>query len=283
MMTTMQRGWLGRIAIVAMVTALSLPAAFAADGQDLQKLAKDSQNPVAPMATLPFKNNFYFDEGPYDRFGYTLDIQPVYPVPLGEWNLITRTIVPVVYQPNLATHSNGRMGLGDINETLFFSPAVPKKFLGGDFLWGAGPMMTAPSSTNKLLGQQKWCAGPSGVVVWTPGRWVIGTLCYNQWSFAGVDARKDVNAMTVQYFVNYNFDKGWFLTTSPINEFDWTANADNMFLIPLGGGGGRVFAIGKQPVSVFLGGYYNAVRPLGQPDWQVVFTCTLLFPEKRQR
>jgi hypothetical protein len=271
-------------AVIAACLAAQFIAApsFGADEQDMQKLAKDSQNPVAPMATLPFKNNFYFDEGPRDRFGYTLDIQPVYPVTVGDWNIINRLIAPIVYQPNLATWSNGRMGLGDINDTVFFSPAVPMKFHGGDLLWGAGPMMTAPSSTNKLLGQQKWCAGPSGVVVWTPGRWVMGTLAYNQWSFAGVEERQDVNMMTVQYFVNYNFDRGWFVASSPINEFDWNANLDNRFLIPLGGGVGRVFPIGKQPVSVFLGGYYDIARPLGQPDWQVVFTFTLLFPQKRK-
>jgi hypothetical protein len=151
---------------------------------------------------------------------------------------------------------------------------------GGAFLWGAGPMMTAPSSNGKLLGQQKWCAGPSGVVVWMPGRWVLGTLLYNQWSFAGVGERQDVNAMTLQYFINYNFDKGWFVASSPINTFNWEANTDNRCLIPVGGGAGRVFAIGKQPVSVFLGGYYDVVRPAGQPDWQVIFTCTLLFPKK---
>ncbi len=247
----------------------------------MQKLAKDSQNPVADMATLPLKNNFYFDQGPFNRFGYTLDVQPVYPINIGKWNLINRLIMPIVYQPNLATKDDGRMGLGDINDTVFLSPANPAKFLGGDLLWGLGPMVTAPSSTNKSLGQQKWCAGPSSVVVWMPGRWVLGTLCYNQWSFAGVEERQDVNMMTLQYFVNYNFDKGWFVASSPVNTFDWNANLDNRFLIPLGGGGGRVFAIGKQAVSMFAGGYYNVARPLGNPDWQVIFTCTLLFPKKK--
>ena len=269
------------IAIIS-VWAVLASGAWAAGDVDMQQLAKDSQNPVAPMATLPFKSNFYFDEGPFNRFGYTLDLEPVYPVTVGEWNIINRLIMPIVYQPNLFTKSDGRMGLGDINDTVFFSPVRPRTFHGGELLWGAGPMLTAPSSTNKALGQQKWCAGPSGVVVWTPGRWVVGTLLYNQWSFAGVEERQDVNAMTLQYFVNYNFDKGWFLATSPINEFDWNANMDNRFLIPIGGGGGRVFAIGKQAVSMFLGGYYDVVRPVGQPDWQVIFTCTLLFPEKHK-
>jgi hypothetical protein len=269
--------------LILCVAALAGNAAysFAQPSGDMQKLAKDSQNPVADMATLPLKNNFYFGQGPFDRFGYTMDIQPVYPVNVGKWNIISRTIMPVVYQPNLATKGDGRMGLGDINETLFLSPANPLKVAGGDFIWGAGPMMTFPSSTNKSLGQQKWCVGPSGVAVWMPGRWVVGALIYNQWSFGGVDERQDVDAMTLQYFVNYNFDHGWFLTSSPINSFNWRSNMDNRCLIPLGGGGGRVFAIGKQPVSMFLGGYYDVQRPLGQPDWQIIYTCTLLFPKKR--
>ena len=266
--------------IVAMFLSLTVITSPALS-EDIEKLAKDSQNPVAPMATLPFKNNFYFGQGPHERFGYVMDIQPVYPITIGNWNLISRLIAPIVYQPNLFTKDDGRMGLGDISETVFLSPAKPIKLGGGDFIWGAGPMMTAPSSTNKLLGAQKWCAGPSGVVVWMSGRWVLGTLCYNQWSFAGVEERKDVNATTLQYFVNYNFDKGWFVASSPINTFDWTTDMDNRCLVPLGGGIGRVFPIGKQPVSVFLGGYYNAIRPVGNPDWQVVFTFTLLFPEHK--
>lgn len=266
--------------VLIVMAFMPAPASAGDSGADIQKLAKDSQNPVADMATLPFKNNFYFDQGPHDRFGYTLDIQPVYPVNVGKWNLISRMIAPIVYQPNLATKSDGRMGLGDINETVFLSPVSPVKFHGGDFFWGVGPSVTAPSSTNKSLGQQKWCAGPSGVAVWMSERWVLGALCYNQWSFAGVEDRQAVNEMTLQYFVNYNFNKGWFVASSPINEFSWNTNFDNRFLIPLGGGGGRVFPIGKQPVSVFLGGYYNVARPVGNPDWQVIFTFTLLFPKK---
>jgi len=248
---------------------------------DMQALAKESQNPVADMATFPLKNNFYLGEGKHKRFGYTLDIQPVYPINIGEWNFISRTIAPVEYQPLLDKKDGGRWGLGDISETIFMSPAKPRRLFCGDFIWGLGPMITAPSSTDKWLGAQKWTVGPSGVVVWMPGRWVLGTLLYNQWSFAGTRSREDVNAMTLQYFINYNFNKGWFLASSPINTFNWEAKSGERALLPFGGGGGRVFSIGKQAFSVFAGGYYNAVRPKGDPNWQLVATCTLLFPKHK--
>ena len=270
------------VAEVSGGAVMAVPKSLAGESlTDMQKLAKESQNPVADMATFPLKNNFYAGEGIHKRFGYTLDIQPVYPINIGKWNFISRTIMPVVYQPYITRSEGGKMGLGDISETIFASPAKPWKFFGGDFIGGLGPMITAPTSTDKWLGAQKWTIGPSGVLVWMPGRWVLGTLLYNQWSFAGPASRQEVNAMTLQYFINYNFNKGWFLASSPINTFNWKAHYGDRALLPFGGGIGRVFAIGKQPVSLFAGGYYNAVRPEGNPSWQFVATCTLLFPKHK--
>jgi len=268
--------------LCAVVLCAAAGIAFAGPTEEeTRKLAQDAQNPVSYMMTVPVQSNFYFGEGPHDRFGYTLNIQPVCPLNVGDWNLISRTIFPVVYEPNLPFKNGGDMGIGDIQETVFLSPAKPTMLGKGEFIWGAGPMIEAPGANNKALGNQKWCIGPSGVAVWMPGRWVVGSLCYNLLYYAGVDERQDVNAMTLQYFVNYNFNGGWYLATSPEMVFNWAANYDNRFLIPVGGGGGRVFTIGKQSYNVSCLGFYNVSRPVGDPDWQIRFTVQLLFPEHK--
>lgn len=146
-----------------------------------EDLAKASQNPVADMISLPVQNNTNFGVGPGDDVQNVLNIQPVVPFELSEnWNLITRTIAPVIYQPELTPGYGSEFGLGDINTTLFLSPAKA-----GKIIWGAGPVFSFPTATDKVLGSEKWSAGPSVVALKIQGPWVVGCLASNLWSFAG--------------------------------------------------------------------------------------------------
>jgi hypothetical protein len=137
-----------------------------------------------------------------------------------DWNLITRTIMPIINQPSPASGIESAFGLGDINATFFLSPANS-----GKLLWGVGPTMTFPTAAESLLGNGKWSAGPSLVILTTPGHWVIGALANNQWSFAGW-GNKNVDALLVQPFVNYKFPHGWYVTSSPIITANWEAASD---------------------------------------------------------
>jgi len=147
-----------------------------------QDLAKATQNPIADLISLPFQNNTNFGIGPDDETQNILNIQPVWPVSLNEkWNLITRTILPVISQPSVLTGGEGRVnGLGDTTFTGFFAPKDP-----GDVTWGVGPVFLIPTATDDALGSDKWGAGVSLVVLVLPGKWVIGSLLSNVWSFAG--------------------------------------------------------------------------------------------------
>ena len=129
-----------------------------------------------------------------------------------DWNLITRTIVPIINQPSPATGIPSAFGLGDINPSLFLSPANS-----GKLIWGAGPTLTFPTATASVLGNGKYEAGPSLVLLTMPGHWVIGALANDQWSYAGW-GKNNVNALLVQPFINYNFPDGWYVTTSPYEE-----------------------------------------------------------------
>ena len=165
-----------------------------------EQLAKDAQNPVAKLISVPLQNNFNFGVGPNDGTQWVLNVQPVIPITLNEdWNLITRTILPIINQPSPARGVSSASGMGDINETLFLSPAKS-----GKLIWGAGPFLTFPAATDPMLGAGKWCAGPSVVALTMQGHWVVGALVNQSWSYAGW-GDKDVSAMLIQPFVNYNF------------------------------------------------------------------------------
>ena len=254
-------------------------------GQSETELAKETQNPVANLVSVPFQNNTDFGLGTYDRVRNTLNIQPVYPINAGPVNVITRTIAPVVYQPDAVmiggkpdvAETGGTFGLGDINATAFITPAAP-----GKVIWGVGPVLSFPSGSDAKLTSGKWGVGPSAVVLAMPGRLTVGMLVNNVWSVAGDENRGDVNAMMVQYFVNYNLPQGWYLLSAPINTANWeAANDDDRWTVPFGVGVGKIARIGKLPVNISAQGYYNAVHPENLPyaDWTLRAQVQLLFPK----
>jgi len=239
-------------------------------------LAKAAQNPVADMISLPFQNNFNFNVGPHRQLQNVLNIQPVIPITLNkDWNLITRWITPVISQPALTVNGEREFGLGDINPSFFFSPKQPTHGI----IWGIGPTFVFPTGTDKTLTSGKYSAGPAFVALAIEGPWVVGVLVNNVWSFAGKSNRSAVNAMTLQPFVNYNFHGGWYLTSSPIITADWEAGHGDRWTVPVGGGFGRVFKIGHQPVNAQLAAYYNVAKPSGAADWQLRAQLQFLFPK----
>ena len=225
---------------------------------------------------MPFQNNTNFNYGPRERTQNILNFQPVIPFKLTEdWNLITRTIVPIVHQPSLAKGETSDNGLGDVNPTLFFATSVAK-----DVLVGFGPTFTLPTSSQDSLGARKWSAGPAAVAVWTPGKWVVGGLINNQWSFAGDSDERSVNAMLFQPFVNYNIADGWYLTSSPIITADWNAReSKDTWTVPIGAGVGRLFRLGKLPINTSIQAFDNVETPQYGADWTLRLQVQFLFPK----
>ena len=247
-------------------------------GEDPQEeLAKAAQNPVADLISLPFQNNTNFNFGPENKTQNILNIQPVWPFSLtDEWNLITRTIVPVISQPALFRGDDRENGLGDTTFTAFFSPAEP-----GKWIWGAGPVLLLPTATDDKLGTDKWGAGPSAVVLTSDGPWLYGALFSQLWSFAGDNDRDDVNQSLVQPFVNYNLPDGWYLVSSPIITANWEADSSDTWTVPVGGGFGKIFRIGRQPVNAQMQAFYNVETPDNGADWQLRLQWQFLFPKKK--
>lgn len=239
-------------------------------------LAKKAQNPIANLISVPFQNNTNFGAGPSgDGTPNVLNIQPVIPVSLSkELLLVTRTIIPVVNQPASATGQGSAFGLGDINPQFYFTP-VSK----GKVTWGVGPTFVLPTATDDVLGQGKWSAGPAAVVVVSIGPVVFGAVGNNVWSFAGDSDRESVNQLLVQPFLNYNLPKGWYLVSAPIITSNGNApEGQEQWTVPIGGGVGRVFAIGDQKVNATLQAYWNVVKPDAAGDWTLRAQYQFLFP-----
>jgi hypothetical protein len=245
-----------------------------------EDLAAKTQNPVGAMYSLPFK--FTFDYGAANGEATFLNIQPVIPVTVGDWNLINRVIMPLIDTPGLVTgtpeipnpvQGDGATGLGDINYSVFLSPAEP-----GKVIWGVGPSLMLDTASDNELGSGKWSAGPTAVVLIQPKPWTIGLLGRQIWDFAGDSNRKSVNQLLLEPFINYNLDRGWYLITDMILTANWQANSNNRWTIPLGGGVGKMFEIGSQKMNTKIEAYYNVEKPDGAPDWSVSWTLQFLFP-----
>ncbi len=243
--------------------------------QSTEDLAKAAQNPIANLISLPFQNNTNTGIGTNDETQNIMNVQPVWPVTLNdEWNLITRTIVPIVSQPDIFTGEGRVNGIGDTTFTAFLSPTDS-----GEITWGAGPVFLLPTATDDVLGSEKWGAGISAVALAMPGKWVIGSLVSNVWSVGG-SGEQDINLFTWQYFVNYNMDNGWYLTTAPIITANWEADSDHRWTVPFGGGVGKLFKIGDQPINAQVSAYNNVITPddFGA-EWQVRAMVQFLFPK----
>ncbi len=241
-------------------------------------LQKATQNPVASLISVPLQNNTNFGANPGYRNQDVLNIQPVIPIGISkDWNLLLRWITPIIYQPvpnAPGTPETGEYGLGDMQPTFFISPKKP-----GKLIWGVGPVLQLPTATNTFLGQGKLGIGPSTVVLTQPGHWTLGLLENNVWSVAGSGSRPAVNQFLMQYFINYNLKKGWFIGVSPIITANWEASRGNVWTVPFGGGIGRIMKFGAQPVSLVAQFYGNAVHPANTPAWTMRLQISFLFPK----
>ena len=259
------------IAVLFILFSISLVDAQEEGGDKMEELSKEAANPLADLMSFPFQNNLNINNGPYNRNVNILNIQPV--IPLFGGKIITRTIFPIVYIPDFSSES-GKLasGLADIVFTAFY---VPKS---KGLMWGFGPVFEFPTG-GSIKGSQKWSVGPSIVFIVQPGEWTFGALLNNAWSFAGDPDRGKVNHMLLNLFIVRQLGKGWYVNSAPIITSDWTAEAGDQWVVPLGMGGGKVIMLGgKLPLNVQTQMYYNIVRPDFGPEWQWRLQMQILLP-----
>jgi hypothetical protein len=238
-------------------------------------LAKQIQNPVGDLISLPIVNNVNLGYGPHRGTQNVVNLQPVIPFHVNDnWNIITRAILPIVWNPSLQPSPSVPLGTGPTSFTAFLAPQHDVD----GWVWGAGPVVQAPTISSASLGSNVWGAGPSAVLVFSGGPWVAGALFNNIWSLGG-SSRNSANSYSnflANPFVSYNFDSGWYISSAPSITANWQYPGTK-WTVPIGGGAGRFVHVGSLPIDLSVGTYYNIVRPTGSGRWQLSAQATLVF------
>lgn len=259
--------------IFSVVTAFMVPGI--AQAQSDEDLAKQLSNPVAALISVPFQFNYDSNIGASrDGDKYYMNFQPVIPFHLSsDWNLISRTIVPVVSQSDISPGAGSQTGLGDIVQSFFFSPQKPTA---SGLIWGVGPALLLPTGTEPQLGSEKWGAGPTAVVLWQANGWTYGMLANHIWSFAGNGDRSGVSSTFLQPFLNYTTKDAWTFGLNTESTYDWN---HHQWSTPINAFVTKLVKFGTQPVSIGGGLRYWAASPdAGPHGWGARLIVTFLFP-----
>jgi hypothetical protein len=263
--------------VAYLAVALCLLCSPIAHAQDAD-LAKKLSNPIANLISIPFQFNYNDKIGPLqDGKQSYLNIQPVIPFHLNpNWNLISRTILPIVSQTDIFPGSGHQFGLGDTLQSLFFSPVSPGP---GGIIWGVGPALQFPTATDMKLGTGKYSAGPTGVVLWQTGGFTYGMLANHLWSYAGDSNRKEVSSTFLQPFVSYTTKDAWTFSLNTESTYNWVTDK---WSVPINGTIAKLVRFGKLPVQIGGGLRYWAASPdnAGPKDLGYRFFVTVLLPSK---
>ena len=262
--------------IKSLVVGSSLFGATMALADTNQELAKKLSNPIASLISVPIQFNYDSDIGIADGGSkYYTNIQPVIPVSINEdWNLISRTILPVISQKDIFPGAGSQSGLGDVVQSVFFSPVEPTD---SGWIWGAGPVFLVPTATDDLLGADKWGVGPTGVALKQEGPWTYGALANHIWSVAGNDNRQDVDATFLQPFLSYTTPQAVTFALNTESTYNWESES---WSIPINVTATKVTKFGNQMVSIGGGVRYWVESPDSGPEgFGVRLMLTLLYPK----
>ncbi|MCF6263654.1 MAG: transporter [Xanthomonadales bacterium] len=262
---------------IALVLVMTLsPTILAQDATSAEELAKQLSNPIAALISVPLQLNYDSNIGVGDDGEkFLLNIQPVIPISLNEdWNVISRTILPLVSQDDIFAGAGSQSGIGDIVQSVFFSPKKPTS---NGWVWGAGPVFLLPTATDDLLGAEKWGVGPTAVVLKQSGPWTYGALGNHLWSVAGDSGRGDINATFLQPFLSYTTPKAVTFGLNTETTYDWESE---QWAVPLNLTVTKVTRIGNQLVSVGGGvRYWVESTDNGAEGFAVRLMFTLLYPK----
>jgi hypothetical protein len=267
------------VALCCISRALAQGQPNAAAGGDAENVAKQLANPIANLVSIPLQFNWEEGVGPNDDLRTVVNFQPVVPFTLNEdWNVIGRMILPYLSQPSLVPGAPSTSGVGDMLLSLFFSPVKSQVAI-----WGVGPVVALPMTTDPFLGSGKWSAGPTAVVLKQSGQWTYGALVNHLWSFAdtGDIERNDVNQSYLQPFVAYTTKSAVTFNVSSESTANWEAASGEKWTVPINVNVSKVTKLGPFPFSLGAGMGVFVEKPAGAPEWKLRLTATLILPRAR--
>jgi hypothetical protein len=262
--------------VFAQEKAPAVESAAQSRNEKATELAKKLANPIADLISVPFQYNYDENYGNDDRGSKSqLNIQPVAPFPISEdWNIITRTIIPVIDLNNMPGVGD-KSGLGDIIASQFFSPQAPTS---DGWIWGAGVVEVIPTATDDALGGGKLGLGPTTVALKQIGPWTIGGLANHVWSVAGDSDRTDISSTFLQPFLAYITPTKTTLSLDSESFYNWKSE---QWAVPVTLSIAQLFKVGPQIMQLQLGARYWVESPTGGPeDWGLRCDLTFLFPKK---
>ena len=249
-------------------------------------LIQKTQNPLSKIISVPFQYNLGFNAGTENDKVSTLFFQPAFPTTIGNWIIINRIIIPILSVPGLTggldvlpqggpegNDISRTTGLGDINYSVYFTPAKI-----GFLKWGVGPTINFPTAADNRLGSGKWSVGPTAIILIQPGRWTLDLIIRQLWSFAGDKDRINVNQMLLQPVIVYNLPDNWFVSSAPNITINWDFPEGNKLSLPLGAGISKLFVAGA-PMIASVRAYYYVEKPVTGPEWELQLQLNVIIPK----
>lgn len=273
------------LAVLGVSMGLVLNAgAVSAEAKSADEVAKELANPAGSLASLSNTLNYTTYRGDLpgagDQDAWSYTFQPVLPFPVGDKGrrIIFRPLVPVplnqpVFDVNKGRFEDTDVNLGDISFDLVYAGTVMKDKHDG-YLWGVGAAGTLPTATNDDLGGDQWRLGPEvfGGIIRAWG--IVGALVSNQWDVGG--SNDDAfSTTTSQYFYAYGLGKGWQIAASPVITYDWEADSDEAWTVPVGIGLAKTTKLGDKPWKFQAQVHYYVEQPdVFGPEWLLKFSFT---------